>query len=86
MSVGLFVIIKLILNKLSSFKVEAAGSDTVDEHQVTIGRQGPKEKSFLDLKEKQQRRVSQEAFDAVKKVAEERNVDTISMTGYLMKR
>ena len=47
---------------------------------------GPKPRDFEELSRIQQRRVTQVAFDALKDVATERNVDIVNLTGYMMKR
>ena len=78
--------VKSIIQIFYFINVLATVNDLDVENRVMVERQGPKEKSFIDLKEKHQRRVSQTAFDAVKKVADDRNIDTINFAGYMLKR
>ena len=78
--------VKSIIQIFYSINVLATVNELDGDNRVMVEKLGPKEKSFIDLKEKQQRRVSQTAFDAVKKVADDRNIDTINFAGYMLKR
>ena len=50
--------------------------DEDEEIQRKVGRLGPKPRPFSELGRLQQRRVTQEAFDNLKKVAEARQIES----------
>ena len=60
--------------------------DEDEEIQRKVGRLGPKLRPFSELGRLQQRRVTQEAFDNLKKVAEARQIEPVNVAGYMMKR
>lgn len=60
--------------------------DEDEEIQRKVGRLGPKPRPFSELGRLQQRRVTQEAFDNLKKVAEARQIEPVNVAGYMMKR
>ena len=67
---------------------EVMGSNSEDENLDVLypGRLGPALKPWCELKPQMKRRLTQNAFEEVKKVAEKRDVEPQQVVGGLLRR